>query len=157
MKSKVKGKIGDVALKLDVSKAYDGIDWTYLKGVMWKMGFSHKWINWITMCIEMVDYCVLVNGNVTGSIIPGRGLRQGDPLPPYLFIICAEGLSGLIRKAEARGEINGVKICTNALILSHLLFADDCLLFFRANSSQALKMKSISAIYEKALGQAIKL
>ena len=84
------------------------------------------------MCVETVDYSVLVNGNATSQIIPGRGLRQGDPLSPYLFIICAEGLSALIRKAEARGEINGVKICNNAPIISHLLFADDCFLFFQA-------------------------
>lgn len=67
----------------------------------------------------------------------GRGFRQGDPLSPYLFIICAKDLIALIRKAEARGEINGVKICTNALIISHLLFADDCYLFFHANTTQA--------------------
>jgi len=110
MKSKVKGKLGDVALKFDISKAYDRIDWNYLKRVMLKMGFFDIWINWISMCIETVDYSVLVNGNASGPIISGRGLRQGDPLSPYLFIICAEGLSALIRKAKARGEINGVKI-----------------------------------------------
>ena len=88
MKSKVKSKIGDVALKLDISKAYDRIEWTYLKGVMWRMGFSHKWINWTTMCIRTVDYSVLVNGNVTGPIIPGRGFRQGDPLSPSIYYMC---------------------------------------------------------------------
>ena len=65
---------------------------------MTKMGFSDQWVKWIMMCVETVDYFVLVNGNVTSQIIPGRGLRQGDPLSPYLFIICAEGLYALIRK-----------------------------------------------------------
>jgi len=133
MKSKVKGKKWDVALKLDISKAYDRIDWSYLQRVMTKMEFSDQWVKWIMMCVETVDYSVLVNGNATSRIISGRGLRQGDPLSPYLFIICVEGLSALIRKAEARGEINGVKICNNAPIISHLLFVDDCFLFFRAN------------------------
>lgn len=118
------------------------------------MGFSPQWI---MLCVETVDYSVLVNGNVTGPIILGRGLRQGDPLSPYLFIICAEGLSALIRKAEARGEINGAKICNNAPIILHLLFAYDCFLFFRATSNQALKMRSILSIYEKASGQAVNL
>jgi hypothetical protein len=80
MKSKTKGKMGDVALKLDISKAYDRIDWDYLRGVMQKMGFSPQWINWIMMCVETADYSVLVNGNMTDPITPGRGLRQGDPL-----------------------------------------------------------------------------
>ena len=157
MKSKVKGKVGDVALKHDISKAYDRIDWSYLKRVMMKIGFSDIWINWISMCIEIVDYSVLVNGSVAGPIILGRGLRQGDPLSPYLFIICAKGLSAFIRKAEARGNINGVKICTKVPIVSHLLFVDDCFLFFRGNINQAEKMKNILAFYEKASGQAINL
>ena len=127
MKTKVKGNMGEVALKLDISKAYDKIEWNYLREVMEKMGFSQQWI---MLCVETVDYPVLVNGSVTGPIIPGRGLRQGDPLSPYLFIICAEGLYALIRKAKSRGDINGVKICNNAPIVSHLLFADDCFLFF---------------------------
>jgi hypothetical protein len=69
------------------------------------------------LCVETVDYSVIFNGNTVGPIIPGRGLRQGDPLSPYLFIICAEGLSALIRKAEGRGDIHGVKICKNAPII----------------------------------------
>ena len=156
-KSKVKGTLGDVALKLYISKAYDIIDWSYLKGVMIKMGFSDRWINWIMICIKTVDYSVLVNDNIIGPITPGRGLRQGDPLSPYLFIICAEGLSTLIRKGEARGDINVVKVCTRALIISHLLFVDDCFLFFRANTNQAEKMKHILEVYEKASSQAVNL
>jgi len=157
MKLKVKGNVGEVALKLDISKAYDIIDWSYLQGVMVKMGFANQWIKWIMMCVETVDYSVLVNGNSADPIIPGRGLRQDDPLSPYLFIICAEGLSALIRNSEARGEINGAKICNNAPIVSHLLFADDCFMFFRANNSQAVKMKNILNIYEKASGQTANL
>jgi hypothetical protein len=130
MKAKTRGKRGDVALKLDISKAYDRIDWEYLRDIMSTMGFSQKWISWIMLCVETVDYSVIFNGNTVGPIIPGRGLRQGDPLSPYLSIICAEGLSALIRKAEGRGDIHGVKICKNAPIISHLLFADDCFLFF---------------------------
>lgn len=68
MKSKVKGILGDVALKLDISKAYDKIDWSYLKRVMIKMGFSDRWINWIMMCIETVDYSILIK-NIVGLII----------------------------------------------------------------------------------------
>jgi hypothetical protein len=132
MKTKTRGKIGEVALKLDISKAYDRIDWEYLKEVMIKMGFTMQWVNWIMMCVELVDYSVIVNNEAVGPIIPGCGLRQGDPLSPYLFIICAEGLSALIKQTEARGDIHGVKICRNAPIITHLLFANDCFLFLRA-------------------------
>ncbi|CAJ2652404.1 unnamed protein product [Trifolium pratense] len=155
LKSKTRGKLGNVALKLDISKAYDRIDWDYLKEVMIKMGFSHQWVKWVMMCVESVDYSVIVNDDMVGPIIPGRGLRQGDPLSPYLFIICAEGLSSLIKQAEARGDIHGIKICKNAPIISHLLFADDCFLFFRADEHEAYIMKNILSTYEAASGQAI--
>jgi hypothetical protein len=142
MKSKTRGKKGEVALKLDISKVYDRIEWDYLRNIMSKMGFSQQWIGWIMLCVETVDYSVILNGNPVGPIIPGRGLRQGDPLSPYLFIICAEGLSSLINQAENRGDIHGVKICRNAPIISHLLFADDCFLLFRATENEAMIIKT---------------
>jgi hypothetical protein len=102
MKCKVRGKMGEVALKIDISKAYDRVDWRYLLNVMKKMGFCERWIKWIQMCLESDEYSVMVNGEKVGPISPGRGLRQGDPLSPYLFILCAEGLTSLIKKYEAR-------------------------------------------------------
>jgi len=80
-----------------------------------------------------LDYSVLFNANASAPIIPIRGLKQGDPLSPYFFIICVEGLSTLTRKAKVRGGTNDVKIRNNPPIISHILFADDCFLFFRAN------------------------
>jgi hypothetical protein len=89
-----------VAFKLYISKAFDRIDWDYLRRVLQKMGFCAWWIKWIMMCVEAVDYYCLVNNNESGPITPSRGLRQGDPISSYLFIICAKGLSTLIRKEE---------------------------------------------------------
>lgn len=109
------------------------------------------------MCVETVDYSVIVNYELVGPIIPGRGLTRGDPLFPYLFILCAEGLSALIRKAERSGDLHGVSICTNAPTFSHILFADDFLLFFRADDNEAQVMKNILNTYELASGQAISL
>jgi len=101
MKTKTRGEERYVALKIDIRKAYDRMDWAYLRVVMAKMGFHNRWIHWMTMCVEYIDYSVLVNGEHVGAIIPRRVLRQGDPPSSYLFIICAEGLSSLIRDAES--------------------------------------------------------
>jgi len=157
MKRKTKGTQGDVALKFDISKAYDRLDWEYLRGVITQMGFSPRTVKWIMLCVETVDYTVLVNGAQVGPFVPGRGLRQSDPLSPYLFIICAEGLSALIRDAESRGVINGTLICRNAPSVSHLLFADDCFLFFKVCEQEATVMKNILSTFEAASGQAINL
>jgi len=110
---------------IQIPNTYDRNDWLYLKEVMIKMGFASRWIRWIMMCVETVDYFVIVNNESVRPIFPGRGLRQGDPLSPYLFILCVEGLSALIRQVERRGDIHGISICIIAPIISHLLFADD--------------------------------
>lgn len=89
---------------------------------MLQMGFDRQWVQWIMMCVETVDYSVIVNNEMVGPIIPGRGLRQGDPLSPYLFILCAEGLSTIIRKVERREDLHGISTA-----LMHLLFLTFCL------------------------------
>jgi len=157
MKTKMRGTNGCVALKLDISKAYDMMDLDYLKEVMRKMGFNNKRIHWMTMCVETIDYSVFVNNEVVGPVIPARGLRQGDHLSPYLFIICAEGLSSLIRIVEARGDLRGTTIYGGAPPMSHLLFADNCFLFFKVEERQDQVMQNILTIYEAASGQAISL
>lgn len=115
------------------------------------MGLCQKWVDWILLCVESVDY----NGEKVGHVVPGRGLKQEDMLSPYLFILCAEGLSSLIRKVEGKGDIKGTKICKNAPIITDLIFVDDCFLFFKAKESQAHAMKDILTIYEGASGQSI--
>ncbi|CAL5198919.1 unnamed protein product [Lathyrus oleraceus] len=97
MKSKMRGKVVKVVLKLDIRKAYDQINWDYLKEVLLKMRFNQKWMGWIMLFMKNVDYSVIVNATMVESIVPDHGLRQGDPLSPYLFILCSEGLPALIK------------------------------------------------------------
>lgn len=89
--------------------------------MMLRMGFDERWVGWMTMCLETVSYSVLVNGEKVDPITQGIGLRQGDPLSPFLFIICAEGLSTLLKKVEGRGDIHGVRVCRGASF-SHTYF-----------------------------------
>jgi hypothetical protein len=98
-----------------------------------------------------------VNFEKVGPIFPGKGLRQGDPLSPYLFILITEGLSALIKKAMARGDLHGVQICRGAPVVSHLLFADDCFLFCRSTIAEANHLMHLLQIYEEASGQEINL
>jgi hypothetical protein len=114
------GKHGSMALKLDMSKAYDRVEWEFLRQVMIKMGFHSQWVSLLMECITTVSYSLLINGEPRGHITPSRGLRQGDPISPYLFLICAEGLNGLLNKAASNGEIHGVSICRRSPKLTHL-------------------------------------
>jgi hypothetical protein len=97
------GKTGYVAVKLDMSKAYDRVDWYFLDVVMRRIGFSQVWRGLIMQCISSVHFSILINGQPTESFKPTRGIRQGDPISPYLFIICAEALSTLLSQAATSG------------------------------------------------------
>ena len=100
-----------MAIKLDMSKAYDRVEWEYLEAMMHKLGFQDRWISLMMMCVTTVSYSVLINGEPKGSIVPTQGLRQGDPISPYLFLLCAEGLSAMLRKNENGGIPRGIAVC----------------------------------------------
>jgi hypothetical protein len=122
-----------------------------------RLSFSEKWIQCMMMCVSTVNYSVLMNFDKAGPIYPGRGLRQGDLLSPYLFILTTEGLTALIKQSLGRGELHGIKICRGAPMVSHLLFADDCFLFCRANITEASSLMSLLDTYSAASGQEINL
>ena len=149
------GKHGSLAVKLDMSKAYDRIEWSYLQGVMETMGFSAKWIELVMKCVTSVTYSLVVNGKQSGHIIPSRGLRQGDPLSPYLFLLCGEGLSKLLKSATEEGSIHGVVVASQGLKITHLFLANDSLMFCRARSKDCLKLVEILDRYGKASGQVV--
>ncbi|XP_013728385.1 uncharacterized protein LOC106432094 [Brassica napus] len=108
-------------------------------------------------CVSSVAYSYLINGAAQGRVVPTRGIRQGDPLSPYLFILCTEVLSGLCKKAQSQGEVVGIKVSRNSPAINHLLFADDTMFFHRTDSRSCTALLSILKKYEGASGQCINL
>ncbi|XP_019151047.1 PREDICTED: uncharacterized protein LOC109147845 [Ipomoea nil] len=143
------------ALKLDMAKAYDRMEWPYLRNMMMALGFHRNWVDLVMKCVTTVSYSILVNGSRSDPIIPTRGLRQGDPLSPYLFIICAEGLSLMLQQANREGLIHGCRVARGAPQVSHLFFADDSLLFFKAKEEEANEIKRCLTAYENLSGQVV--
>ena len=148
-------KICYMAVKTDMSKAYDRLEWDFIRLVLERLGFHQKWVNWIMQCICTVSYSFLLNGSAQGSVIPSRGIRQGDPLSPYLFILCSEVLSGLCLKAQAEGHLPGIRVALGSPRVNHLLFADDTMFFCRSDQKSCLTLMSILHKYEEASGQMI--
>ena len=145
---KRKGKEALMALKLDISKAYDRVEWRYLEVIMQRLGFNERWISLVLMCISTVSYSVLINGEAKGNIVPSWGLRQGDPISPYLFLLCAEGLSAMLRKKEEQGNIKGISVSRGAPQISHLFFVDDSIVFCRATVDEGRRILKVLEDYE---------
>ena len=117
------------------------------------MGFAEQWVTWIKWCISSVSYQIMLNGEPKGSIKPMRGLRQGDPLSPFLFIILTKALISQIKGAEAEGRLTGLKIAQANPAVSHLRFADDSLFFCKADVQQCAELMNIINNYGVASGQ----
>lgn len=157
IRRKTQGHKGVAGFKIDVSKAYDRLEWGFLESMMEKFGFSEIWRDRVMRCVKSVSYSFTQDGEVFGEVNPQRGIRQGDPISPYLYILCAEGLSSIMRRYEDVGLIHGCSIARGAPAISHLLFADDCYFFFKATGGEATSMKNILTRYEAMSGQAINL
>ncbi|XP_073133915.1 uncharacterized protein [Henckelia pumila] len=155
MRSRKKGKYGYAALKLDMSKAYDRVEWNFLEAFMLKLGFNESWVGKVMSCISSVSYSFKVNQHELGNLIPGRGIRQGDPLSPYLFALCAQGLSAMLSSFESQGCFKGVRIASSCPSLSHLFFAEDSLIFFKAEMEDCQSIAECLKNYERASGKVI--
>jgi exonuclease III len=136
-------KKGYVGVKLDMAKAYDRLEWTFIDSTLTTMGFPRNLVQTIMRCITSVSFSILVNGQPSNKFIPHRGIRQGDPLSPYLFILCADVFSNMITNRQDQNLINGIQIAQHAPKISHLFFADDSLIFCIAKKEEALQLKDI--------------
>ena len=128
-----KKKIPGTMIKLDFQKAYDSVNWAFLELAMVKLGFGRKWIGWIMNCVTSASMSILLNGTPLKPFKMGKGLRQGDPLSPYLFILVSEMLVHFLKKAKDMNLIEDVPIGKNKVRLQHLQFADDTLIFAPKN------------------------
>lgn len=124
------------AIKTDISKAYDRVEWSFLDRAMKVLGFSESWRGLIMSSVSSVRYQVLINGKPYGNITPSRGLRQGDPWSPYLFVICTEVLVQMLKLAEHKRRISGLRVARRAPPVSHLLFADDSMLYCKGTDDE---------------------
>lgn len=97
-------------LKVDYEKAYDSVSWKYLEYMHMRMGFCDKWRRWTKACVSSSSISVLVNGSPAEEFAVQRGLKQGDPLAPFLILIIAEGLAGLVRNGVEEDSLSGIKV-----------------------------------------------
>ncbi|XP_021620613.1 uncharacterized protein LOC110620962 [Manihot esculenta] len=145
------------ALRIDISKAYDMVELEFLKGMLERFDFSAQWIKWLTMCFSEVSYNINFNGNWIGPIVPSRGLRQGDPISPYIYLVCAEGLSLLLKDVESSGwlleEVDSIKSILNTYAAasgqvvnfnkSGIFFSPNVVSSVRSNISSILDVHSL--------------
>jgi hypothetical protein len=150
-----RGKGGFMFLNMDMEKAFDKMEWDFILAIMEKLGFHSSWLIWIKLCISSSSFSILLNGSPFGLFTPKRGLRQGDPLSPFLFILGSEVLSHLLFREEAVGNIKGLKISRQTSTIHHLLFADDLLIFGKATLKEASSIQACLTKYYLWSGQSI--
>jgi hypothetical protein len=148
---------GYVGIKLDMAKAYDRLEWDFIEVTLNTMGFPSNLVQTIMRCVSSVSFSILVNGQPSQKFKPNRGIRQGDPLSPYLFILCADVFSNMISNKQNQSLINGLAIAQSTPKISHLFFADDSLIFCKAKKEEATQLKAIFEEYQRISGQQINM
>ncbi|GAU37589.1 hypothetical protein TSUD_365100 [Trifolium subterraneum] len=149
---KSKAKKGDVAYKIDLEKAYDNVNWNFLRSCLHDFGFPQLTVKLIMHCVSSSSLSLIWNGKRLPNFSPTRGLRQGDPLSPYLFVLCMEKLSLAISAAVQNNSWKPLQISKNGPRFSHLFFADDVLLFSKATCAQGRVMANLFNNFSKASG-----
>lgn len=148
MKRKVVRKKGWMALKLDMIKSYDRVEWVFLKEMLNKMGFDAKLVYLFMKRVTSVRYNINHSGKAFGLIVPSRGIRQEDPLFSYMFLICMEGLTALINDYKRRRLLTGRKVASGAPVLAHMFFADDSYIYCKANEEMEIQIPHVASVWE---------
>ena len=139
---KKKGSQGCMAIKIDLEKAYDRLRWPFIREMLLEARLPQKMIDVILNCVSLSSFSVLWNGDKTEAFTPSRGVRQGDPLSPYLFVLCMERLNHLIEDSVNKGDWKPIRACRGGPPIASLFFADDLILFGEASLSQARTIKN---------------
>lgn len=142
-----------ILIKLDIAKAFDTVSWSFLLDILKHMGFSDRWLNWISLLLSTASTKVVVNGSPGRRICHARGLRQGDPLSPLLFVLAMKALNCLLRYADREGFLRALGDA-NIQERSYL-YADDVVLFFTPNQQDLIMTQSILQIFSLASGLTI--
>eukprot|EP00253_Pinus_taeda_P019798 PITA_19798 len=142
-------------IKLDLSKAYDRINWQYLEEILGSFGFSNRWIKWVLSCISTPNFSILVNGTPSKTFKASRGIRQGDPISPFLFILAAEGLGRYLKQERIIDNIKGLRLWGNELPITHQQFVDDIMLFGEPTVREVRNLKKALDLFAEAYGMEI--
>ena len=145
-KCRVTGKKG-VVFKIDFEKAYDHVEWEFLDFVLERKGFHSRWRKWMRGCLSSVNYSVIVNGRPRGKFKGTRGLRQRDPLSPFLFTLVADGLGRMIDKLVDQHILDCFEVGIDKIKVSHLQFADDTLFFVKEDEINIRTLYSALKIF----------
>ena len=141
-------------LNVDLSKEYSKFSWLYIWLILIQIVFSHTFENWVMSCVHTVSFIVLINGSTSKFFIPRKGIIQGYPLAPLLFLLVVEGLSKSLEEENVWGMFKGIKM-GSSLLNSHPRFLYDILIFCDESIDDSINLKYISELYCKALGMTI--
>lgn len=148
-------KRGNIAVKLDINKAFDTLDWGFLLCVLHSFGFGSTFVAWIHSILQSAYVSILVNGSSCGFLTCSRGVRQGDPLSPLLYCLAEEVLSRGISRLVAKRKIKCIPSPRKVLVPSHVLFADDVMVFMQGNSSGLRVLNRFLDVYARNSGQVV--
>lgn len=142
--------IGVMGIKLDLEKAYDFLNWDYIRNVLQIFGLNDKWVTLIMKCITSTSFSILINGVPHRHFYPKTGVRQGDPLSPYIFILCIEPLIRHLSLIVSNPKSHvGILSSPRGFKISKLVFSDDCLLFAKATVKGAKTILSILNMFTR--------
>ena len=142
----LRGRKG-VVFKIDFEKAYDHVEWEFLDFVLERKGFTPTWRKWIRGCLSSVEYSVILNERPRGKFKGTRGLRQGDPLSPFLFTLVVDVFGRMTDKLVSRNLVDCLEIGREKIKVSHLQFADDTLFFIKENVHNLRVLYSVLKVF----------